>query len=266
MDTDLLTHAVAEARRAPPNIGRVFLVGAGPGDPDLITVRGLNLLRTADVVVHDRLIGRELLTYPLPTARVISVGKHGHGRSTPQDEINDLLVREARAGHSIVRLKGGDPFVFGRGAEECGALRNAGVPFEVVPGVTSAVAAPAAAGIPLTHRTIASGFAVVTGHLCGDAEEVESDETKDRLDWSALAKMPTLVVLMGLRALPVVVSRLCANGRSMATPAAVISRGTLPDQRAVFGTLASIVADVAAANVQQPATLVVGDVVKLADW
>jgi uroporphyrin-III C-methyltransferase len=223
----------------------------------------MELLRAADVVVHDRLVGPALLMYARPTARIIAVGKHGHGRSTPQEEINELLVREAKAGHCVVRLKGGDPFVFGRGAEECVALRNAGVPFEVVPGVTSVVAVPAAAGIPLTHRAIASGFAVVTGHLCGDADDLEGDEATHRLDWNALARMPTLVVLMGLRALPVIVARLSANGQSMDTPAAVISRGTLPDQQAVFGTLASIVADVAAANIQQPATLVVGDVVNL---
>jgi uroporphyrin-III C-methyltransferase len=250
--------------RAGATVGRVFLVGAGPGDPGLITVRGLHLLRSADVIVYDHLIGRELLTYSKRTARIIAVGKHGHGRSTPQDVINDLLVREARAGYRVVRLKGGDPFVFGRGAEECAALHGAGVPFEVVPGVSSAVAAPAAAGIPLTHRAIASGFAVVSGHLC-DESSSENDGVKDRLDWGALAKMPTLVVLMGLRALPTIVSLLRAGGRSMETPAAVISRGTRPDQQTVIGTLSSIVAVVATVNLQQPATLVVGDVVKLAD-
>lgn len=245
--------------------GYVALVGAGPGDPGLITVKGLGLLRAADVVVHDRLVGHELLTYVKFGARLISVGKHGHARSTSQDEINDLLVREARAGHRVVRLKGGDPFVFGRGAEESAALRRAGVAFEVVPGITSAIAAPAAAGIPLTHRAIASGFAVVTGHLCNEASDDELGIGEERLDWNALAKMPTLVVLMGLRALPLIVSRLITNGRSADTPAAVISRGTLPDQQVAFGTLASIVTDVAHANIQQPATLVLGDVVKLAD-
>lgn len=231
-------------------------------------MRGLSLLRAADVVVYDRLVGHELLTYPKQTARLIAVGKHGHGRSTPQDEINELLVREARAGMLVVRLKGGDPFVFGRGAEECLALHNAGVAFEVVPGITSAIAVPAAAGIPLTHRAIASGFAVVTGHLCrdgstaGDGSEIEEREA---LHWDALAKILTLVVLMGLRALPGIVSHLIANGRSLDTAAAVISRGTLPDQQVVSGTLASIVIDVENAHIEQPATLVVGDVVKLAD-
>jgi uroporphyrin-III C-methyltransferase / precorrin-2 dehydrogenase / sirohydrochlorin ferrochelatase len=243
--------------------GHVFLVGAGPGDPGLITVRGLDLLRTANVVVHDRLVSGELLARAHPAARLIPVGKHGHGTSTPQEEINDLLVREARAGNRVVRLKGGDPFVFGRGAEECAALRAARVPFDVVPGISSAIAVPGAAGIPLTHRTIASGFAVVTGHLCNDPSGAGGDIHD--LDWSALARIPTLVVLMGLRAMPSIVERLVTNGRAMDTPAAVISRGTLADQQVVLGTLRSIVADVANARIQQPATLVVGDVARLAE-
>lgn len=236
--------------------GRVFLVGAGPGDPRLITVRGAELLRSADVIVYDRLVNTELLTYARPSAQLIPVGKHGHGRSTPQEEINEVLVREARAGNSVVRLKGGDPFVFGRGAEECMALGEAGVSFEMVPGISSAIAVPAAAGIPLTHRAIASGFAVVTGHLA-------ADNARHELDWNALAQMPTLVVLMGLRALPDIVSQLRASGRSMDTPAAVISNGTLPDQQVVAGILSTIAVDVATAGMQQPATLVVGDVVRL---
>lgn len=270
----IVEHLVQEAEREVPSTevpasgstggaardGVVFLVGAGPGAPRLITVRGLELLCAADVVVHDRLVGAELLTYVRPTARVVNVGKHGHDISTDQDDINDLLVREARQGHRVVRLKGGDSFVFGRGAEECEALRRAGVRFEVVPGVSSAIAAPEAAGIPVTHRAHASGFAVVTGHH----GEVPSDGVRSPgLDWAALARMPTLVVLMGLRALPRVVEALLSNGAAPDAPAAVISRGTHPDQRVVTGVLRSIAADAAAAALAQPATLVVGEVVRL---
>lgn len=246
--------------------GSVAIVGAGPGDPGLITVRGLELLQVADVVVHDNLVSPELLARARPTARLVAVGKIGHGASTPQSDINTLLIYEARRGNRVVRLKGGDPFVFGRGAEEAVALREAGVTFEVVPGITSAIAVPAAAGIPLTHRAVASGFAVVTGHVCDEGSDEQDEgngETRDRreLDWNALAKIPTLVVLMGLRSLPEIVSRLIVNGRDPDTPAAVISRGTLPDQRVVSATLASISMQVAAAKLRQPATLVVGDVV-----
>jgi uroporphyrin-III C-methyltransferase len=220
-------------------------------------VRGLQLLRAADVVVYDHLVGAEVLTYAAPAARLVCVGKHGHGPSTPQRAIEALLVGEARAGRRVVRLKGGDPYVFGRGAEEAAALRAAGVPCEVVPGVTSAVAAPAAAGIPVTHRALASGFAVVTGHECDDGA-VHSD-----LDWAALARMPTLVVLMGLRALPRIVERLRLHGLAGDVPAAVISRGTLPDQQVVVATLDGIVDAVARAALEQPATLVVGAVARL---
>jgi uroporphyrin-III C-methyltransferase len=200
-----------------------------------------------------------MLALASPTARLIHVGKHGHGASTTQDEINRVLVREARAGRRVVRLKGGDPYVFGRGAEEGEHLRRAGVAFEVVPGVSSAIAAPAAAGIPLTHRALASGFAVVTGHECAR----DDDSGESSLDWSALARIPTLVVLMGLRGLPAVVARLRANGRASSTPAAAISNATLPNQRVVIGTLATIAARVAAAGLEQPATIVVGEVVSL---
>ncbi len=240
-------------------VGTVHLVGAGPGDAGLLTVRGLQLLRAADVVVYDRLVGAELLTLASPTARLVCVGKHGHGPSTSQQDIDALLIAEARAGRRVVRLKGGDPYVFGRGAEEGAALRAAGVPFEVVPGVSSAVAAPAAAGIPVTHRALASGFAVVTGHECGD------DPDASTLDWGALARMPTLVVLMGLRALPRVTARLAAHGLDPHTPAAVVSRGTQAGQRVVTGTVATIAALAEAARLEQPATLVVGRVVALRD-
>ncbi len=240
--------------------GIVYLVGAGPGDPRLITLRGLELLCGADAIVHDRLIGTDLLTYARPTARVFNVGKHGHDRSVSQDEINALLIEEARHGRRVVRLKGGDSFVFGRGAEECEALRRAGIRFEVVPGVSSAIAAPEAAGIPLTHREFASGFAVVTGHQWGPSPD---DVRSPALDWAALARMPTLVVLMGLRALPRVAEALLAAGADPETPAAVISKGTYPEQRVVTAVLRTVATEAAAAALEQPATLVVGDVVRV---
>src|SRR5437870_8872820 len=213
--------------------GTVSLVGAGPGDPGLITAKGLELLRSADVVVYDRLVAPSLVAEAPPKAERVFVGKapHGGGADRAQDEINALLVDRARRGLMVVRLKGGDPFVFGRGAEECEALQAAGVPFHVVPGVTSAIAVPAAAGIPVTHRRLASAFAVVTGHECDGVSS---------LDWEALARVPTLVVLMGLSALPEITARLLEHGADPDTPAAVIARGTLPAQRTVVGTLATL--------------------------
>jgi uroporphyrin-III C-methyltransferase/precorrin-2 dehydrogenase/sirohydrochlorin ferrochelatase len=251
-----------EAPNDGARVGTVALVGAGPGDPALITVRGRGLLERAEVVVHDRLVSDALLDWAPATARRIPVGKHGHGPSTSQAEIDAILIREARRGRRVVRLKGGDPFVFGRGAEEAEALRRAGVSYEVVPGVSSAVAGPGAAGIPLTHRALASGFAVVTGHECATPGD---DDASSRLDWEALARIPTLVVLMGLRALPRIAERLLANGLGPDVPAAVISRATLPDQRVVVGTVATIAELVAEEGLAQPATLIVGDVVSLAD-
>lgn len=225
----------------------VYLVGAGPGDPGLITARGLELLRAADVVVYDRLVSPALLAQaPAEAERVL--------RATDQQDVNALLIDRARAGLSVVRLKGGDPFVFGRGAEECEALSAAGVPYEVIPGVTSATAVPAAAGIPVTHRRVASAFAVVAGHEC---------EGRSDLDWEALSRMPTLVVLMGLSALPDVVARLRAQGAPADTPVAVIASGTLPEQQTVVGTLDDIAALVAAAELDPPATIVIGEVVRV---
>ena len=234
----------------------VYLVGAGPGDPGLITARGLEILRSADVVVYDRLVATSLVAEAPLAAERVFVGKRPHGGSADlaQDEINALLIERARRGLTVVRLKGGDPFVFGRGAEECEALHVAGVPFHVVPGVTSAVAVPAAAGIPLTHRRLASAFAVVTGHEC---EGVSS------LDWEALARVPTLVVLMGLSALPEITARLLAHGADPDTPAAAIASGTLPAQRTVIGTLATLAARVEEEGLEPPATVVIGEVVRV---
>jgi uroporphyrin-III C-methyltransferase / precorrin-2 dehydrogenase / sirohydrochlorin ferrochelatase len=227
--------------------GVVYLVGAGPGDPGLITAKGLEILRSADVVVYDRLVSPALLAQtPAEAERIL--------RGTDQQDVNALLIDRAREGRNVVRLKGGDPFVFGRGAEECEALCAAGVPYEVIPGVTSATAVPAAAGIPVTHRRVASGFAVVAGHEC----DGQSD-----LDWEALSRVPTLVVLMGLSALPDVVARLRAQGAPADTAVAVIASGTLPEQRSVVGTLDDIAELVAAAALEPPATIVIGEVVRV---
>ncbi len=234
--------------------GTVYLVGAGPGDPGLITVRGRELLRSADAVVYDRLVPQALVDLAPHSAERFFVGKHPAEGGVPQERTTGLLIELAVRHLKVVRLKGGDPFVFGRGAEEAEALRDAGVPFEVVPGVTAAVAAPASAGIPLTHRDHASGFAVITGHEC----EGPSD-----LDWDALARMPTLVVLMGLGHLDRLVARLIGAGAAAATPAAVIARGTLPDERVVVATLGTIAAEVIIAGLESPATFVVGEVVRV---
>ena len=227
--------------------GTVYLVGAGPGDPGLITAKGLELLRSADVVVYDRLVSPALLAQaPAEAERIL--------RGTDQQDVHALLIDRAREGLNVVRLKGGDPFVFGRGAEECEALRAAAVPYAVIPGVTSATAVPAAAGIPVTHRRVASGFAVVAGHEC---------DGRSDLDWEALSRVPTLVVLMGLSALPDVVARLRAQGAPADTPVAVIASGTLPEQRSVVGTLDDITELVAAAALEPPATIVIGEVVRV---
>jgi uroporphyrin-III C-methyltransferase len=233
--------------------GIVYLVGAGPGDPELLTVRGLRCLRQADVVVYDRLVDPRLLAEAPPAARRIYAGKSPGRQAMRQDEIDALLVRQARAGRVVVRLKGGDPFVFGRGGEEALACAAAGVAWEVVPGVTSAVAVPALAGIPLTQRGMAASFAVVTGHCAGD----------DRLDWGALARIDTLVVLMGAARLAAVAALLRRHGRPAETPAAVIENGTCEGERIFTGTLADIADLAAAAGLRSPATAVFGEVVRL---
>src|SRR2546421_1893328 len=230
--------------------GVVYLVGAGPGDPGLITARGLELLRSAEVVVYDRLVSPALVAAAPASAERVFVGKHPNDTGTRQRDINALLVDRARRGRTVIRLKGGDPFVFGRGAEECEALHAAGVPFQVIPGVTSATAVPAAAGIPVTHRRGASAFAGVARHQCDGGSGV---------DRGAVARVPTLVVLMGLSALPDIVARLRAQGMAPDTPAAVIARGTLPEQRSVVGTLHDIADLVAAARLEPPATVGIGE-------
>lgn len=237
-------------------VGSVSLVGAGPGDVGLITVRGLELLRRAEVVVYDRLVNPKLLDEAPPAARLVFAGKACGAQALSQREINARLIDEARAGHHVVRLKGGDAFVFGRGAEEALALSEAGIPFEIVPGVTSAVAVPAAAGIPLTHRGVASSFAVVTGHH-------ESDGPA-RVDWGRLAgAVDTLVVLMGLGNLRGLAEALVAHGRAPDTPAALIERGTTEAQRTVVTTLAGLGDAAAGAALESPVVAVIGEVVTL---
>jgi uroporphyrin-III C-methyltransferase len=234
--------------------GKVYLVGAGPGDPGLITVRGLQLLHSAQVIVYDQLVNLELLEETPSTAIRIFVGKQARRHCIAQEEINRILIDHARLGYEVVRLKGGDPFVFGRGGEEAEALADAEIPFEIVPGVSSAVAVPAYAGIPLTHRKFASSFAVVTGH--------EARKGKSAVDWGKLATaVDTLVILMGLHNLPAIVAKLIAHGRSPETPAAVIRRGTTNEQETVIGTLADIVEK--SASLKAPTLIIVGEVVEL---
>ena len=241
--------------------GIVYIVGAGPGDPSLITVRGAELLARADVVAYDRLVHPNLLKLA-PRAEHIDVGKRPGESAAGQQRINDLLIERARAGRIVVRLKGGDPFVFGRGGEEAELLAAAGVAFEIVPGVTSAVAGPAYAGIPLTHREHASWAAIATGH---------EDPTKESsaLDWQALARAPTAVFLMGVERLEVIAEELQRAGKAADTPAAVIASATWPQQRVVRSTLEKIAAAVQDAEIAPPAVLIVGAVTALGerlDW
>ncbi len=238
-------------------IGRVCLVGAGPGDPDLITVKGLRALRSAQVVVYDRLVAARLLDEAPPEAERIHVGKRGGHYSFPQEQIHRLLAERARRGLDVVRLKGGDPFLFGRGGEEVHYLREQGIPCEVIPGVSSALAAPAAAGIPVTHRGTASSVAIVSGHQMNDPE--------NPLDWSGLAcGADTLVIMMPIGNLRSIVSRLIVHGRSFTTPAAVIESATTPQQRVAVATLREIVPLVEQMGLGSPALLVVGEVVRMA--
>jgi uroporphyrinogen III methyltransferase / synthase len=243
--------------------GVVYLVGSGPGDPGLMTVRGRDLLASADVVAHDRLTPPGFLAGVREDAIVLDVGKaSGHDgldATAAQRGIEDVLIEHARAGRSVVRLKGGDPFVFGRGGEEAEALASAGVPFEVVPGVTAGVAVPAYAGIPVTHRDDSSAVAFVTGH-----EDPAKAETA--LDWDALARFPgTLVLYMGVRNLTEIAARLVAAGRDSAEPATVIQSGTLPQQRSVVAPLGEVAGEAEKAGIQAPAIILVGDVARHAE-
>lgn len=238
--------------------GKVYLVGAGPGDPGLITVKALEAIREADCIVYDYLANEAFLVHARPEAEIIYVGKKGGDHTLSQEEINRLLVEKARQGKVVCRLKGGDPFVFGRGGEEAEEIVAAGIPFEVVPGVTAAVAVPAYAGIPLTHRELTSAVAFVTGH---------EDPTKERsaIDWAALARVGTLVFFMGVKNLPHIARSLISAGKSPQTSVAVIRWGTLPRQKTVVGHLENIAEEVRRAGLKAPAIIVVGDVVSLRD-
>jgi len=236
--------------------GKVYIIGAGPGDPGLITVKGAQGIARADVIIYDHLVSEELLGHARKDARLIYAGKKGGDHTLPQEEINRLLVAEAQKGCTVARLKGGDPFIFGRGGEEAETLAAAGIPFEIIPGVTAAVAVPAYAGIPLTHRGLTSTLAFVTGH---------EDPTKEKsdIDWQALAGIGTLVFFMGVKNLLHIAARLIAHGKDPQTPAALIRWGTTADQETLTGVLADIADKAAAQGFTPPSLLVVGPVVSL---
>ncbi|NLI11869.1 MAG: uroporphyrinogen-III C-methyltransferase [Peptococcaceae bacterium] len=237
--------------------GIVYLIGAGPGDPKLITVKGLECMQNSDTIVYDRLAGDRLLTFARPGTELIYVGKSPDRHTLKQDEINKLLVEKASQGRTVARLKGGDPFVFGRGGEEAEALSEAGIIFEIVPGVTSAIAAPAYAGIPVTHRDFTSTMAIITGN----EDPLKEDSS---IQWDKLATgVGTLVFLMGMSNLPSITRRLIENGRPPQTPAALVRWGTRPEQQTLTGTLGDISEKAAWAGFSNPAVIIVGEVVSL---
>jgi len=235
--------------------GKVYLVGAGPGHPELLTVKAAKLLQSGDVIVYDRLIQGEILALAKPSAELIYMGKTVGLHDSRQQEIHDLLARKSREGKTVVRLKGGDPFLFGRGGEEAEFLAEQDIPFEVIPGVSSALAAPMSAGIAVTHRDTASAVAIVTGH--------EANREESRLNWAALAGMDTLVFLMSVHSVSRIAAELIGHGRDPATPAAMIQMAFWHGEKVVTGTLESIAADMARAGITPPATLVVGEAVRL---
>jgi len=251
-----LPSLMARRERLPnSNPGRVYLVGAGPGDAELLTVRAARLLARADVVVYDNLVSPDVMDLVCPSAQRIFAGKQRDRHMMPQSSINALMIRLARQGRDVVRLKGGDPFVFGRGGEEMQTLAAAGIAVEVVPGITAACGVSCYAGIPLTHRDYAQACVFVTGHLQDGAAE---------LDWSALARpRQTVVIYMGLGALDEICSQLVAHGMPVGMPAAIIEKGTTPDQRVITGTLSDLPARVAAEALQSPCLIIVGEVVRL---
>lgn len=237
--------------------GLVYLIGAGPGDPKLITIKGLECIKNSDAIVYDRLAGDRLIAFARPGTELIYVGKSPDRHTLKQDEINQLLVEKASQGKTIARLKGGDPFVFGRGGEEAEVLSEAGIPFEIVPGVTSAIAAPAYAGIPVTHRDFTSTLAIITGN-----EDPLKDDSS--IQWEKIATgVGTLVFLMGMSSLPKITKRLIENGRSPLTPAALVRWGTRPEQQTLTGTLGDIGEKANRAGFTNPAVIIVGEVVSL---
>ncbi len=237
--------------------GKVYLVGAGPGDPKLLTVKAVELLKEADVVIYDRLgVSDEILGMAPAKAERIFVGKRTGLHEVPQDQITELIIEKAKQGGKVVRLKGGDPFIFGRGGEEAEALIAEGIEFEVVPGVSSSVAAPMYAGIPLTHRDYAASVAIITGHRAGDAEKP--------IDWVKIANaVDTMVVLMGVESLEGIVSKLLKGGISADRPVAMVESGTLPQQRTLIATLGTIVKEAKANEIKPPSVIVIGEVANL---
>ncbi len=245
-----------QTRAASP--GKVYLVGAGPGDPELITVKGLRALRSADVVIYDHLIHPALLRETHHETLKIYAGKSAGQHTLKQKEINKLLVQYASDGKIVVRLKGGDPFVFGRGGEEASALVQHGIAWEVIPGITSALAAPAYAGIPVTHREYAAAFTVVTGHAANTKDAASA------FDWEALAHLNgTIILLMGIGNLPLITEKLMYAGRAATTPVAVVRWGSTSEQQSIIGTLETIAQQVRQAHITSPAVIVIGDVVHL---
>ncbi len=241
------------------NYGKVYLVGSGPGDPELLTLKARRLIDTAEVIIYDQLPGKAILSSMPESAEKIDAGKFAGKHTLTQNKINEAIVQKAKEGKMVVRLKGGDPYVFGRGGEEAEALVQEGIEFEIVPGITSAIAVPAYAGIPVTHRESTSMVTFITGH---------EDPTKEEsgLDWDALAKFGgTIVILMGVKMLRRNVEELMKNGKDSETPVALIERGTRPDQRVTVGTLATIADLAEEQGVKAPAITVVGDVVRLHD-
>ena len=237
-------------------VGKVYLVGAGPGDPDLITVKGLRCLQQADVILYDRLVNPELLEYAKEGAQLVYCGKLPHYHTMKQETINRFLVKYAKKGYQVVRLKGGDPFVFGRGGEEAEECAKHNVPFEIVPGITAGIAASAYAGIPVTHRSLSKSFAFITGHQAGDVEAEHQ--------WYHLANgVDTICVYMGVSHLSTITKHLILNGKSPQTPIALIHWGTLSDQRTVVGTLENIEEVVKKEQITNPSMIVIGEVVTL---
>lgn len=234
---------------------KVYIVGAGPGDVELITLKGLRAIKEADVILYDRLLNEELLTYAKPGAELVFCGKLPNRHAMIQEHINESLVRYAKEGKVVTRLKGGDPFVFGRGAEEAAVLADENIPFEIVPGVTSGIAAPAYAGIPVTHRDLSGSFAIVTGHRQAGKD--------DDLKWESLVNIETLAVYMGVKNLPYIVSQLRRFGKNKQTPVALIHWGTYDKQRTVTGTLESIEQIVEQEGIENPSMIIVGEVVRM---
>ena len=236
--------------------GKVFLVGAGPGDYKLLTIKAFELLKEADVVIYDRLVSKSILKLAPKSAEKIYVGKSSRKHALPQEKITELLIKTALEGKKVIRLKGGDPFLFGRGGEEAEALADQGVDFEVVPGVTSAIAAPAYAGIPLTHRDYASSVAIITGHRAENAER--------SVNWADIAgSVDTIVILMGVGELESIANQLIEGGLNPNTPVALIEWGTLKQQRSITGKIGTIAKEAEKKNVKPPSVIVIGEVVNL---